>query len=88
MWRQMRRFKEAGLRQGARAPGAPEGRFQQEPETHDFRAVLANQWARAAGRRRRLLAALARLTKTGRSRISRAIVRDGPALAGGGSFGP
>ena|GEM_PF-5769192 len=33
-------------------------------------------------------AAPATLTKTGRSRISRAIVRDGPALAGGGSFGP
>jgi ribosomal protein L34 len=27
------------------------------------------------------------LTKTGASRISRAIVRDGPALPGGGSFG-
>jgi hypothetical protein len=55
----MRRFKEAGLRQAARGPAVPEGRFQREPETPDFRAVLAEQWAREYGLRPRLLAALA-----------------------------
>jgi hypothetical protein len=84
----MRRFKETALRQGAQPPAALVGGFSIMPETYDFRAVFAGASARQGRGIAACVAALARLTKTGRSRISRAIVRDGPVSAGGGSFGP
>jgi len=84
----MRRFKETGLRQGAQPPAAPDGGFPRLPEADDFRAVLVGESALQGRPITASGAAQARLTKTGRSRISRAIVRDGPVSAGGGSFGP
>jgi len=84
----MRRFKETALRQGARRRQRRTAGFPRMPETDDFRAVLAGASTRQGREIAACVAALARLTKTGRSRISRAIVRDGPVSAGGGSFGP
>jgi hypothetical protein len=85
---QMRRFKETALRQGAQPLATPDGGFPRMPEADDFRTVLPGEPAQQGRRIAACVTALARLTKTGRSRISRAIVRDGPVSAGGGSFGP
>ncbi len=96
---EMRRFKDSGCGMVPRIRGSPRrprrywnARFERMPEIHDSHAILGPK-NRLKGRFAREPAGLQtklppRLTKTGRSLISRANCPRWSGLTGGGSLGP